>query len=998
MAGNTSYAEGERERPADDTDVTDWIVNSSFDDGNTDGWTSDFDLDASRGYAALESNPWYKPTFDFYQEIELPNGEYSLSVQEHATIGNKAVLYMESAYQRMEADMNWNQSPENWTDEDISRISTDAVLVVDGKVRIGVNQHTGNQSQKLYFDNFKLRYINDGSEKMKADYSAKVDELGEISDYPDALQSKVETLKNSVNEITPDNFWEKYNALSPQIAYLTSGDMRTLKTLFGWCTSLCGETKDESVKSALTQAMEQANASLASAASAEDVADINTALKAEFDAVSSGFEYVADLSDFSNGNAVGWEGSVPSPEAGVEEFYQNDFDFHKTLTGLPEGWYRMTVNAFCRAQAADGGAAHSARTENNTWRVYGNGYELPLMCVYEETGTTGGDNGFPTLRNEANANFEAGKYQNTVDVWVKDGVLKLGFSNSEYHAGGWCCFDNVKVVYKGVDRSAMYEAMSEQALADAAKVNDAYVAFIKEQVAEHLSEGDAGDVEALNAVMGGYAELTNAVAKFNSEGVMADYRQKQTEALAVSESSPAVKDTYVASLSEAETALSSVISAEAVDRVKDGLEQAYWNYLFAADPTNGNHFDFTALLTNPSVRTYPVGKVDGWYNDIRQEYFGVQSNAAYQGETDPSCGEFVESWSPAALKPTDEGNGWLIYQKVALPEGAYKLTAAAFTDRPANADAAVTGVPSAYLSAGRGAVATSKGEAVVDKVLTYKSLSFYLNEASTADNPTKLGLFVEGDNEADWFGITDMKLYKEHLAAQSLSLDESESYSVKSDAYADVKLARALKTDQWNTFCVPFDMTAEQLSDNHITEVRRLNPSVTEKAGTLTLTFDAVETVEAGVPYLVKVDEAYNGTICVDKVTVKSGDPMVLECTAGVSMKGIYSATSVPLGAFFIHDDMFYVADKADVSLKGYRAYVTLEKRIDTVNRLFININGHVTSVEGVSEGLTSDGDKRVDVYTLSGVRVKGGVKKANALDGLRKGFYIVDGTKEIKY
>lgn len=38
-----------------------------------------------------------------------------------------------------------------------------------------------------------------------------------------------------------------------------------------------------------------------------------------------------------------------------------------------------------------------------------------------------------------------------------------------------------------------------------------------------------------------------------------------------------------------------------------------------------------------------------------------------------------------------------------------------------------------------------------------------------------------------------------------------------------------------------------------------------------------------------------------------------------------------------------------------------------------------------------------VDVFTLSGVKVKAGVKKAEALDGLERGIYIVDGKKVIK-
>ena len=43
------------------------------------------------------------------------------------------------------------------------------------------------------------------------------------------------------------------------------------------------------------------------------------------------------------------------------------------------------------------------------------------------------------------------------------------------------------------------------------------------------------------------------------------------------------------------------------------------------------------------------------------------------------------------------------------------------------------------------------------------------------------------------------------------------------------------------------------------------------------------------------------------------------------------------------------------------------------------------------------EADTPVDVYTLSGVKVKGGVKASEALDGLQRGVYIVNGKKIIK-
>ena len=51
----------------------------------------------------------------------------------------------------------------------------------------------------------------------------------------------------------------------------------------------------------------------------------------------------------------------------------------------------------------------------------------------------------------------------------------------------------------------------------------------------------------------------------------------------------------------------------------------------------------------------------------------------------------------------------------------------------------------------------------------------------------------------------------------------------------------------------------------------------------------------------------------------------------------------------------------------------------------------------GIRSAQTANPNKLVDVYSILGVRVKSSVKQAEALDGLQRGIYIVDGKKVIK-
>ena len=239
-----------------------------------------------------------------------------------------------------------------------------------------------------------------------------------------------------------------------------------------------------------------------------------------------------------------------------------------------------------------------------------------------------------------------------------------------------------------------------------------------------------------------------------------------------------------------------------------------------------------------------------------------------------------------------------------------------------------------------------------------------------------------------------MKLYM--VAATDLSLDEaSATYEVEDDIFANVTLTRNLKSEAWNTFCVPFDMTGEQLTANGITDVRALeSASVEGTSVTLNFSESNVNAVEAGVPYLVKITD-YDGTINVEKAVMAAAPGAVT--VDGVTMTGNYAAGIVPWGAYFISDNAFYYADEAsNVALKGFRAYIQLNNGVQNANRLMINLDGEVTGIEDVLGEEAAEADKLVNVVSLDGMTVKAGVKKAEALDGLQKGIYIVNGKKYV--
>ena len=1012
--GVSLLADEDKVRPEqDNTDVTEWIVNPDFSDTEhpANGWNGLGDGEVINGIAQkwVENAGW-AALWTVSQEVtDLPNGIYKLSAQVRVEWSDRLNLFLQSSFEKQTSLLKGGGTSTSeavateWgSNSDANRVETPNVFVYDGKITFGVELFKKDQKFNTCFDNFKLTYVNNGNERAQELYKAKVSELKDATAYPSGLKARVEVAKGE-KEITSDNYLENSTLLAAEVDFLNSSAVSDLKSAMDSYTSIAGSLND-GVKQAVEDAIAKANTDIADVTDVENVASITENLTEAFKTAIAGLEVVWVETNFDNSTADGWNGVSTAFGSGVMEYYETSFDFNREFTNLPEGWYQLTLNGFYRNGGADQGATYQANNYINNWRVYGNDYELPLMCVYEETGTTGletewvKDGNYPSGMASANTNFGNGKYVNTLNVWVSDGTLKVGIKGGHQGGATWTCLDNVKLTYKGNDLNGIGAAMAAQATANAAKVNEAYVEKITAAVA-HEGDYTVEDVQALNTLLKENVEVKNAIAQFNIDQVIETSTTQKTELVALSEESEnttVATTAYEQAITKAQTDIAKVVSVEGVNEIRTALEDARVAYVMNVNPAENQQFDLTFLLTNPSLFAWPTPdpNIEGWYCDIDKTNFQVQKNAERVGETNPACWEFMEVWSGGGLYQKD-GNGWVVYQSVTLGKGMYKVSAYTFGNQAA-----------AWLSAGSGASTLAKGDAVNSENMKMTNVSFYLDEASTAENPTKLGIYIDATNTCGWFGIHDMKLYKVHLQAQELTLDESEAYSVTADTYANVTMQRTLKAGHWNTFCVPFDMTPEQLAENSIGEVRTFSQAAAQGTSVTLQTTVVSDGVKAGIPYIVKVDGEENVTeISVDGVSVTAAEPVSREIAysdAGfVEWRGNYSAGTVPMGAYFISDDMFYVAD-TEVALNGFRAYVMLVDEAgapvqSNVNRMLIDIDGEVTGIEDVLGDGASDANKLVNVYTIGGVLVKSQVKKGEALDGLQKGAYIVDGKTYLK-
>lgn len=1010
-------AENAKERPADGTDVSDWIVNPDFNESSSEGWENGNLL----GFAGSSGVPCgtaevYGREFQVSQLIEnIPNGLYTVTVQGWANRSGRAFLNGSTYVDNGSAPISdgitgslQDVSKKFEEDPESHKVVLSHLMVVDGKIRIGVSWNGYVGGSWVAFDNFKLIYENDGKDRISMMYDdLKNNTLPNVivdTQYPEALRTNVASVLETLN---PDDNTDAYCTAYLKLKNLESmlgTEAKDLKQLQDLCRKLIDDHAGD--VSSLSAALNQSDADLSSAENSEAIVLIHENLNAAYNEYlkSIGGSYVVESYDFDDGTFDGWSNTGnrwPAPEHGVLEYYNTNFDFWRSLTGLSKGWYQIEVNAFYRSTDY---ASYLNKTNKTQAVIFGdNGgptkrYSLPALCLYEQEcgdlGVMSNSGQFADNRNEANICFSAGKYKMVVNAYVDDnGILNYGLAGTN-QGGSWMCFDNFKVTYMGTDLKAMYDEMKSSAVALADKYGlTAYKAEIETMAPLDVQNVTENDVWTLNEKTKGIIDLVNKIVDVKlGNNAEANSLLTQKEELLSHSTAP---QSAIEKLDEAcgliENTDEIYTSVKSMDDVDNIFKNAYYEYLNEADPVGDYTFDMTFLLTNPNVYAWRGGSpATGWYCDLDRGNFQVQSNQGQQGEDEGW--EFVEAWTSGVFHPKEDGNGWVIYQSVDLPVGAYQLTAYTFGQDPGNNDAQSTDTPSANLSVGYGSTVLAQGEPVEKGAKALQTFSFAVSEPLTGDKKGKLGLWINEDNDCSWFGINDMKLVKVAPTVLSLS-EEDESLGIESDTYGDVTVARNLKADgKWNTFCVPFAMTAEQLADNKIIEVRKLENTV-ENGGSVVLNFsDPVSAIEAGVPYIVKVSEPVS-QITVNGAAVKVAAPAPLE-VGSVNMQGNYGRMSITGDQYFISDNKFYRAADKNVTVKGFRAYITMDQVAAGVNQMLINIDGNVTAIEDV---LDEDVDTTVNVYTIDGVCVKSGVKSSEALDGLRKGIYIVNGKKVVK-
>lgn len=263
------------------------------------------------------------------------------------------------------------------------------------------------------------------------------------------------------------------------------------------------------------------------------------------------------------------------------------------------------------------------------------------------------------------------------------------------------------------------------------------------------------------------------------------------------------------------------------------------------------------------------------------------------------------------------------------------------------------------------------------------TLAFYYKGGDT--NPNFTGYFscydIDKIDESDQM----VQLYKK-VSSNPLTLDDetdnSKLLTSNNGQQTTVKLSRKLLANQWNTFCVPFDI---DVTDGKINGIEASVMEYDHTTGN-TMEFKAATKIKAGKAYLVKPSADITNPQF-DKVTIKKDDPTVSGDANGYSFVGIYNPKTFSVSdqerVLILANEAKFMKVNNNQRMKGMRAYFTIPAGTKAAAvRLMIN-NRPTALTEITTTPSTSE-----KIFYIDGTYVGSDIKN------VKKGIVIKGGKK----
>ncbi|MBR6827720.1 MAG: hypothetical protein IKM76_06115 [Prevotella sp.] len=482
----------------DEVEVTSvFVVNPSFETGNTNGWTFEGSNDSG---AKENSNPTYTISnadgnyvFNIWssgnaisQKIEnIPNGNYKLT----------ALIATDGGHQ-VQLNANGESVKIDAIDKGTGVVGELAFAVLDGTATIGAE---GVDKYWYKVDNFRLFFtgaltdltpykdalakaleeaekIEEGSipadaySTFSSIVSANSGEFSSAEDYESAISAINDAVSNAKPLISP---YQIYLDKVEAVKNMKDEDVYT------------GSDAKETLEGVISETEQNVNAATTAEAIDAETAKLVPAAKAFVKNVTINPDACLDITCLienphfiygkGGGNvATGWSlasgGSITEHRLLTHNFeaWHRQFDLSQTITDLPKGTFKVTLQGFARHDNASitdktflycgvkTVAVKDIRAEWSTSSYYKSGdpqmgdgnydssYQKDGVTVYQPNGMTGAYYWFQKTNPETSLPF----YTSEVETLLaEDGDLKIGFKCET--GEDWVLWDNFHLYYYG---------------------------------------------------------------------------------------------------------------------------------------------------------------------------------------------------------------------------------------------------------------------------------------------------------------------------------------------------------------------------------------------------------------------------------------------------------------------------------------------------------------------------------------------------------------------
>ena len=361
--------------------------------------------------------------------------------------------------------------------------------------------------------------------------------------------------------------------------------------------------------------------------------------------------------DFSTGDYTGWSYDEDLTEPTVSSAYYNvevwnaNFDMYQTITGLPEGLYAVTVQAFYRVDGySDAYDIWTSDAEEILTEVYLNEFAQPVKSIFDDQqdedvfddSCNPGSGYIPNSMYGAYNGFEEGLYENTVYGLVTNDTLTVGIRNTEGEIDDrWSIWDNFQLSYMGKNVDALSSVLSDYLelandyfSVDAGQPELETLSTVYDEAEAALESGDGDEMyDALYALVSAINTVKASVSAYE------DFLELYTElGDAISEYSATATDEALENAGNlydevGDIAAELSVSYTELDAYTLLMEEAIAALKIPAydDASDDNPIDFTSVLTNP---TFDDADDEGWTTATGSVAFDSDVlNAEFYNET-----------------------------------------------------------------------------------------------------------------------------------------------------------------------------------------------------------------------------------------------------------------------------------------------------------------------------------------------------------------------------